>query len=686
MANETTIEQARNRIQRLVEEIAALSSSDLTSEEFFQKFLDRVVAATDAKGGAVWLVASRGQDNSNEFQLCAHANFESSLFQSDENQRAAILKILTSVVQSKRALVLAPEQPSTLTDAAPGTNRTPFAFLHVPLFLKDQTLGVLQVWLQAYVTPENYPEFVTFLATLGSYVEQHLQSRRLGNLVLETQRLQHLLRFTTDLAGSLDALEIGRLTVNYGRDLVGCERASLLLLDGDRWKVIAISGQEVVEKKSAMVKAMSAFVSAHCRKELQVLSKKELLARAGVDAATTPDSTAALEPEAPASKSLDAGPTDRLDLAYFQLSHVVSAVVVPLFDADKQLAGALFFESTSEGYFESPQGKTEPPASRRIAEWIGNYAGRALIGARDYQSLPLLPISQKLRAGRLRLTGAKKRRTLLKTGITVAALLILSFWPAKVKVDGNCTLMPIHRTAVVPEIPGRVDRVFVREGDRVKKGQEIAQLDTNRLKTELDACIQEKQRYLAEVDRYRALNDEASAQVSMLQASISDGNEKRIKADIASATLRSPLDGAVLTKDLELHAGEFLQAGSPFAEIAGIDSWELQVEVNEKEIGAVENALNEHRQIDVNFILYSITAHKLHARLESRQQISAAAYPREKENVFIVTIKNPEIPSALINNLRPGLTGRAKIEMGHRPLLFVIARKVFRWFQFRWIG
>jgi hypothetical protein len=34
----------------------------------------------------------------------------------------------------------------------------------------------------------------------------------------------------------------------------------VLLKEGDRWRVMSISGQEVVEKKSAMVKAMSAFV------------------------------------------------------------------------------------------------------------------------------------------------------------------------------------------------------------------------------------------------------------------------------------------------------------------------------------------------------------------------------------------------------------------------------------------
>jgi len=77
------------------------------------------------------------------------------------------------------------------------------------------------------VTPENYREFAQFLTQLTQYVETHFQSRRLGTIVVENQRLQHLLKFTSDLGGSLDSLEVARLAANYGRDLIGCERCSV---------------------------------------------------------------------------------------------------------------------------------------------------------------------------------------------------------------------------------------------------------------------------------------------------------------------------------------------------------------------------------------------------------------------------------------------------------------------------
>jgi hypothetical protein len=680
MATEAaTIEAARTRIQRLVEQIAALSKAEISSEEFFGKFLERVTGATDAKGGAVWLVGSRAADNKSEFQLCAQMDFASSMFGTDEGQRTAILKILTDVVRNQNAVILNPthtEATDTAAQAGGSANKTPYAFLHVPLHLNGQAIGVLQVWLQPYVQAKNFPEFVTFLTTLTPYVEQHLQSRRLSNLVLETQRLQHLLRFTTDLAGSLDTLEVSRLTANYGRDLAGCERTSVLIKEGGVWKVLAISGQETVEPKSAMVKAMAAFVEAHAAQETRILDKRELLERA----------EAGKGGESPNAPALTTARTDEIDILYFQLSHVVSAVICPMLDAEKEVNGAIFCESTFEGYFDSVGGKSEVLPARRVTEWVANYSGRALAAARDYQTLPFLPVSQNIRGARLLLTGKKRNRVLLKLGVVGTILLVFLLWPGQRHVDGDCAVQALNRAIVVPEISARIETVLVHEGEHVTKGQEIARLDTRRLKLELDGTEQEKLRYAADADRVRAAGDEAGAQVSMLEVKVLDQQVKKLQADIDSATLRSPIDGVVMTKDLELRAGEVLQQGAPFAEIDDLSAWQLHAEINERDIAAVEEAFQEKGPLDMTYILYSQSAHVLHARIDNRLQISASAYSRDKDNVFLVTIDNPPIPPDIIKDIRPGLTGRAKLELGREPLLITLARKFYRWCQFRMIG
>ena len=677
MSQEPNVEAARTRIQRLVDEIAALTKRDMRTEEFLQEFLNRVVTACDGKGGAVWLVGPRSAEGKNEFQLGAAVEFESSLFQSDETQRTNLSKVLTEVVKTKQPMVFAPDPQvqAALQSAPPDANRTPYPFIHVPLYLKEQVLGVLQVWMQPYVVPANYAEFATFLTSLATHVEQHFQSRRLGSLVVETQRLQHILKFANDLAGSLDPLEVARLASNYGRDLIGCERCSVLLLEGDRWRVMSISGQEVVEKKSAMVKAMSAFVGAHATTGMVLLSKKELIARA-----EAPNGSATGDELTLATRR-----TDEIDLAYFQLAHVVSAAVAPMLDADKQLVGAYFAESTTEGFFD-PAAAAEPAAPTRLTEWLATHAGKSLRAAEDYHSLPFLSITRRIRDTRRLLTGQKSRRSLLKLGTFLTLLAIVLLYPKMDRIDGDCSLIPMNRNAVVAEIPGRIERVMVREGDHVKAGDPIAQLDTRKLETELETNAQERRRQNAEAERYRALGDEGAANVATLQASVSDHNQQKIEADIASATLRSRIDGVVVTKDLELHIGEYLQPGQPFAEIAALDTWEAQIDLNEKKIGLVEKELAAKKAVDVSFVLYSQSSHTFFSRLERHEQISSQAIARDKENVFIVTLKNIEVPPALQSGLRPGLTGRGKIELGRKPLIAIWSHHIWEWFQMRMIG
>jgi biotin carboxyl carrier protein len=695
MAQEQSIEAARARIQRLVDEIAALSKKEMRSEEFLQQFIARAVQASDARGGAVWLVGQRSAEGKHDFQLAAAVEFESSLFQSDEQQRANLLKTLAEVVQTRKPLVFPPSgRPG---DGAPAqgqlraappesaeANKTVYAFLQVPLNLKEQVLGVLQVWLQPYVAPHNYNEFAIFLGSLATYVEQHFQSRRLGTLVLETQRLQHLLKFSGDIAGSLDPIEVARLAASYGRDLIGCERCSVLARRGDQWRVLAISGQEIVERKSAMVKGMAAFVDAHAAEGMVVLSKKELLARA--EAAAAPPAHEPVNGEV-SDRALALRRTDEIDLAYFQLSHVVSAAIAPLFNRDKQLIGAYFAESTAEDFFESNRASKELPAPTRIADWLATHTSRSLQAAQDYKSLPFLSITSRLRDARAELMGPKRNRFLFRMTLLAALILGTAFFPKMDRIDGDCTLLPVHRATIVPEVPGRVDRVMVREGDRVGQGDPIAQLDTSRIETEIEANRQEMRSRTAEAERYRGLGDEASAQVAQLQAAVAEQNDRKLAKDLAAATLRSPIAGVILTKDVELHAGQVIQPGMSFAEVAAFDAWELQVDIGEKRIGRVEKAMSEHAgaaPLPVHFILYSQSAYKLQGALARHEQISAAAYPRDKENVFIITVP-VELPAEIQNAMRPGLTGRAKIDIGRKPLVWIVARNFWNWLELRLI-
>ena len=707
MSQQQTVEAARVRIQRLVDEISALSKGEMRSEEYYQQFLTRAVAACDGRGGGVWLVGQRTADGKSEFQLAAAVDLESSLFQTDEAQRGLLLRALAEVVNTKKPTILPADSPTPA--AAPGSlqaqlgqrnepaspNRAPYPFIQVPLFLKEQVLGVLQVWLQPYVARENYAEFANFLTQLATHVEQYFQSRRLGNLVVENQRLQHLLKFSTDLSGSLDPQEVARLDAGYSRDLLACERTAVLQLRGDQWEILAISGQEVVEKKSSTVKSVAAFVGAHTPRlphpvtaeganapELKPyiipLNRKELLSLAA-----GPVRSNALAPN---------GNTRIADNAYFEMSQVASVLIVQLLDSEKRVQGALLAESTNEGFFDLPTGSTEPPPSHRLAEWLAGNTGRALAASLDHRELPFLFATKRLRDARRQLAGSERKRYILKRGILLGVLSCICLFPWKEEVESDCTLIPQKRVKIVPEVAGRVEKVIVREGRFVKQGDPIAKLDTAALEADLKHGREEVLAATAESEKYRGLNDPSNEQIALTKVRAAEEHVKSRERDIASANLKAPMDGVILTKDIELIEGVFLNAGADFAIIGSKDAWDLQVHVNEKKIGKIESALARKKQIEISFILYSQNMHPLGGVLLDRSQVSQVAYPPQRENAvqenaFVLTLPDvqKQAPEEVRRGFRPELTGRASIPLGRRPLIFLWGRAIAEWFRLKWV-
>lgn len=711
-----TLEAARIRIQRLVEEIAALSKSDVRSEEYYQQFLEKSVQACDAKGGGIWLVGQRSAEGKSEYQLAAVVELDSSLFRTDEAQRSLLLSILGEVVRSKKPYVLSASEPSEegslqaqlqqLNEqgemVVKPVNRTPYPFIHVPLFHKEQVLGVLQIWLQPYVTRENYTEFCTFLSQLATNIEQHFQTRRLGNLVVENQRLQHFLKFSSDLTGSLDALEVSRVVANYGRDLLGCERCSVFVLKNGSWKVLAISGQEVVESKSTMVKAMVAFISAHLPQKpasvakeggvfqlvpaIAVLNRDELLEVAPSSGDNADD--------AAASRALTVKENEVVNAAYYDVSQANSGLLCQALDADKNVVAAVFAESTAKGAFTPGEG----PAGHRIMEWVASSTGRAIKSAYDYQELPFLAVTRRVRDAKRKLLGEERKRHAFKMIVVLTLILGTLLFPWMEEVESDCTLVPEVRLKVVPEVAGVIQKVFVREGTAVKKGDPIAQMDVRTLESELKATQEDKLRFDAEARRLRGNNDEAGAQIAATQLRVAEEKEKKLLRDVDAATIRSPIDGVVLTPKIEMYEGVYLQPGADFAAVTGSDEWDLHVFIHEKEIGKVERLLKKrladsdpkNRVVPVDFILYTHNMHQLAGELKDPSQFSQIAYPHERENAlrenaFILTLNDVQAPPEVRSGFRPDLTGRASIKLGRTPLVFLWGRSLWNWIQLKWV-
>jgi HlyD family secretion protein len=193
------------------------------------------------------------------------------------------------------------------------------------------------------------------------------------------------------------------------------------------------------------------------------------------------------------------------------------------------------------------------------------------------------------------------------------------------RIEGN-------EVRVAAKIPGRIVRLHVGEGDRVKKDQPLVELSGEELTAQLErarAAVKAAQAGLvqseaqlatlkhheetAEVDNKRmkalhqsgAISDQRldqsenalkeiqgrrkteAARMAQLQAEVEAAKaaEAVAKTNLSESEIRSPLDGVVLLRVAE--EGEVVQPGSPILVLVDPNDLFLKVYIAENEIGKV---------------------------------------------------------------------------------------------------
>ncbi|TDU81505.1 GAF domain-containing protein [Prosthecobacter fusiformis] len=641
--------ERQQALKALSTELSRLAAMNASEAEIFQAVLQRLVSATEALGGAVWMVAQRtGKEIS--LRLGASMEMEAAAGAADSEQRQQTLRAATETILSAQPLVLMPS-PASQGPVTPGVlvNLGPHAIIGAPLRSGDDFLGAVQLWFSAQSDPKKLAELVLMIQALMTELGPRLRSRQLRDLGAQSQRQQRLLQLASDLTGVLDAETGAKLATAHVRELLNINRASILVREGDRWRVVAISGQESVDKRSRLVTGMLSFVSRQARDQPWVVVANN---------------------EEP----------------YFTDSQMQSAALVPLRDGPEgRVLGSLLCESTDAATFGSSGAPGDPrPPSLALAQWLADLAGKSLNSALVHQAMPFGKTLAKVGRWQHEASASRKRRWVFRSAFIATLFVIAALWPMKVKVEGDCSLLPLKRALVTAEAAGRVEEVLVREGDPITRNQIIARLDTRRLQSDLNASSQARKRLEAEAERQRGQGKEALARIASLEAAAQAETENRLRMEITLAELKSPLDGLVMTKDIHLKNGTFLQAGEVLAEVASVGAWDLRIEIAEADISLLEEALDEDGARPVDYLLYTQSSRELHAQLTSKQQISPALQPGPDGGVFSITLPQIDIPGELQPRMRPGLTGRAKIELGRRPAGAVLLRKFTRWLRMRW--
>ena len=189
---------------------------------------------------------------------------------------------------------------------------------------------------------------------------------------------------------------------------------------------------------------------------------------------------------------------------------------------------------------------------------------------------------------------------------------------------------------ISPQLNGQITAIYVEEGDRVKKGQLLAKLNTDvtdntiqEVKTSLELArtVFKKQKELwdqnigSEIDYLNAKN-----RVEALESKL-----KTLKAQKEMAELRSPIDGIV--DNILLKVGELASPGRQFMQVVSLNNLYIKADVSEVYLSKIKKG----DTVEVTFPTYPDIKMKVPV-----SRLGNVINPQNRTFVVEVKIKNPD--------------------------------------------
>jgi multidrug efflux pump subunit AcrA (membrane-fusion protein) len=284
-------------------------------------------------------------------------------------------------------------------------------------------------------------------------------------------------------------------------------------------------------------------------------------------------------------------------------------------------------------------------------------------------------------------------RTVLAVAAFAAAVTALVLVPADFNVEAPGTLQPVVRRDVFAPRSGLVDNVLVAHGVDVDAGQPLVEMRDPALELELKRVDGELETAQRQLDAVRATRtNRAVRDADPVDAYRLSAEEREIQQRLANLrrelellngqreqlVVTSPIAGRVLTWDVDHRLlARPVERGEVLVTVADLSAdWQLELEVPDDRVGYVLAAQQELRpDLPVRFRLSSDererhTGHIVEVCQTADVAGEAAASPSPSILVK-VALDSLELSEQARSELRPGVSARAQIECGRRPIGYV---------------
>lgn len=671
-------EKAKSQIRGLVAEISQLAKSDLQPDEFYAAFLQRVIQALAAVGGAVWILGENKRP-----QLSYQINLSPTLLDPESDDATRHARLLDAVVSTSQPQLIPP-----LSGNEEGGNPTRNLLVVAPLGHDKQIEGLIEIFQRPNAQPNTQRGYLKFLLQMCEVAGEWFKNRKLRQLGDRHSLWAQADQFARLVHDSLDYRETAYTIVNEGRKLIGCDRVTVCVNKGGTCVVEAISGQDTLDNRSNVVHHLGTLAT-------KVVASGETLRYNG--------STEDMPPQ-----------IEKAIHDYVDESYTKSMVILPLRKprpgddtilqnesedlSPREIIGALIVEQLE---MDIPREVLEP----RV-DLVYEHAARALSNTIEHHSLFMMPVWKTIGKSRVVMQGRNLPKTVSITAAVLVGLLILSIPGMKTfSLKSKGSLQPINKQEVFAGIGGIIEQVRVDDGDEVKAGDILLTMKNSELEQQLEklhgdiAAAQKKLQssYIQRRNTDKKNNSsqeidaqipEIKEQIESLQAELRVKDEQREKL-----TVRAPINGRVVTWNAKENLlARPVEMGQVLMSIADENSkWRLELYMPERRAGKLRRADNEMREanakngtnlkVPVSYILMTDPNTK-HTGVVSEIEHSTFVHDEEGPCVRVKVDLDDSVP---LVSPRPNASLTAMADVGYCSVGYYYLHEAWEYLQANWL-
>lgn len=680
--DDDAIRRAKREIQAIVQQISELSRQDISPDRYYEEFLNKVVSALAAAGGAVWTLSDAGQ-----LQLSYQINLRNTGLAENpiaQEQHGRLLHRVLSAPTGPgcdEGAIIPPHSgfggdgevvPGDADEHAPA-NATDYLLVLAPVHNDQGAQGVVEVFQRAGGRPQVQAGYLRFLLQTCQLAGDYLRSRRLSHLADKQSLWEQLESFTRLAHDRLDVKQAAYTISNEGRRLIGADRVSVAIGKGRKPKIEAISGQDNFDTRSNVSTLLTKVARA--------------VAKTGEDVWYTGD-TSKLAPQV--EKALD---------AYVDESQTKAMAILPLVDRrgvdpeateedvrkggrrEGEVIGALIVEQMVDN-------RIADGFSQRV-DVVRSHSETALANALEHEGLFLMPLWKTLGKATWMFRRHTLPKTVVITSLLVGAIAASILVEKDFTLEGDGKLRPREIARVFAPTDGKVKTIHVKDEAQVEQGELLFELKNLDLEKELTATRGQLSTIGQEyttldfelTSRREELSPEEAAQKRSRRAQLKQqlislrAQLKLLQAKEDLLSITSPMSGQIITSRLvERLSGRPLQRGQQLLEVANPeDEWILEVEMPEKRLGHITNAIREsdNQELEVEFLLATNTEATLVGKLTEENIAKSAEVRGDDGNTVLLKVEFDQAEfRAAAPDPKVGAEVKARVECGRASLAY----------------